>query len=109
MFIQVDFSLAIDTKKLTRVNVRPLNMQLTNYRVKTEDGYKNVEHGNIFELITPDPVDQPLLSFEIIQAAYVLHRIVGAFKEAGFLRQVFRGDPPDVDTVTTNPSTSLSE
>ncbi|KAB5511344.1 hypothetical protein GE09DRAFT_1272253, partial [Coniochaeta sp. 2T2.1] len=77
---------------------------LTNYRkpIPCDDGrtgFQELIHGNVIEIITPDPTTIPLPSYTIANATYHLTLFVAALKAAGLLEQVFRGPPPDVDPV----------
>jgi hypothetical protein len=62
-------------------------------------GFQELVHGNVIEIITPDPKRLPLPDYGIADATYRLTRFVGAVRAADLIREVFRGPTPEVDPV----------
>jgi hypothetical protein len=104
MYLQLDEKLAVHPRPpFKRHDARRRNLRfLSDYRdeIAGGEGPAYLRHGQILELVTPDPVRMPLPSFEILEVTYALTRIVGALRAAGFLELLFGRDPPDVDPIS---------
>lgn len=58
-----------------------------------------IRSGDIYRITTSDPAKYPLPSAELLEIQYALHRVLGSMKAAGWIKHIFRGNPPDVDPV----------
>jgi hypothetical protein len=61
-----------------------------------------IRSGNIYRITTSDPVKYPLPSYELLGVQHALHRVLGSLKAAGWIKEIFHGNPPDVDPVPSD-------
>lgn len=102
LFLQFDLNLEIDPYTFNRRQLRARNPQpLTNYRApiggndNDNQGYEKIRHGQVLEIENTDGDEDKLPSFDILEMAYALTRIIGALKGAGLHELMFRSDRPD--------------
>ncbi|CAK7218086.1 hypothetical protein SCUCBS95973_003370 [Sporothrix curviconia] len=53
-----------------------------------------IQHGDLYELFTDDPIAHPLPSERLLQVQYGMHQIMSGMCAAGALRDTFDGTPP---------------
>ncbi|OIW31471.1 hypothetical protein CONLIGDRAFT_629164 [Coniochaeta ligniaria NRRL 30616] len=110
MFVQVDWDTAADVFSGDRKEARRQGDYLTNHWEAEHDGepLRTIETGDVFKITTKNAGTHPLPSFELLEIQYALHRILGNFSAAGFLKDLFRRPPPRVPPVRSGDSGRLS-
>ncbi|KAK0701668.1 hypothetical protein B0T26DRAFT_876989 [Lasiosphaeria miniovina] len=57
--------------------------------------FPRLEHGDVYELSTADPVRCPLPSIQFLQIRYAVQKIIAGPMAAGALKDIFSGEPPE--------------
>ncbi|KAK0727953.1 hypothetical protein B0T26DRAFT_748236 [Lasiosphaeria miniovina] len=70
---------------------------IVDFRRGSDDGrmFPRLEHGDVYELSTPDPVRCPLPSIQFLQIRYAVQKIIAGIMAAGALKDIFGGEPSE--------------
>lgn len=97
MYIQMAKLQDVDTTTSSREVCLVNGPEVPLYDTRRAVGHSSpqLQHGDVFEIVTDDPIAYPLPSYEMLSIQYACHKILAGIKAAGALRVIFRGDPPE--------------
>lgn len=68
---------------------------IVDFRRGSTDEHPHLNHGDVFELITPNKDTHPLPKFSLLEMRFATQKLLAGMKAAGALRDMFREPPPD--------------
>lgn len=77
---------------------------LTDFRRNRAGPHPGIRHGDVYELVTSDPVAHPLPNIRFLQIQLGVQKIMAGVQAAAVGGVLFAGDPPDEDDDDSLPS-----
>ncbi|CAK7231615.1 hypothetical protein SCUCBS95973_007977 [Sporothrix curviconia] len=70
---------------------------LSDFRRVRAGPHPGIRHGDVYQLTTSDPTNQPLPNVRLLQIQLGVHKIYAGIRAAAEAGAIFRGNPPDDD------------